>query len=186
MAVSNKAKARNMKTGSVQKPERFFKLEGMTCMTLKGYIEQDTEGFRIEVERGAFMAKYSFPAIFEKEAEGGFSIYFPDIDGCYTQSEEIGEGIENARDALCLMLYALEKQGKALPTPSSLDKVVSKEASYVALVECETQHYAAFFDEVADRVIAENIEALFELAHIELAEEEYASGNSPRRQSCRV
>jgi predicted RNase H-like HicB family nuclease len=56
------------------------------------------------------MAKYTYPAIFEKEHEGGYSIYFPDIEGCCTQAEDIAEGIENAGDALCLMLYELENK----------------------------------------------------------------------------
>jgi len=69
------------------------------------------------------MAKYTYPAVFEKEQEGGFSIYFPDIEGCYTQSEDIAEGIENAGDALCLMLYELEKQGVPIPKATAINDI---------------------------------------------------------------
>lgn len=92
------------------------------------------------------MAVYSFPAVFEKESEGGYSIFFPDVDGCYTQSEDIKEGMENASDALCLMLYELEKQGKAIPLPSCIDEIASSEGNFVALIDCDTRYYANYFN----------------------------------------
>lgn len=30
------------------------------------------------------MAKYVYPAIFTLEDEGGYSVFFPDLEGCYT------------------------------------------------------------------------------------------------------
>jgi predicted RNase H-like HicB family nuclease len=42
------------------------------------------------------MAKYAYPAVFEKEDSGGFSVYFPDLEGCYTQGDDITEAISNA------------------------------------------------------------------------------------------
>ena len=92
------------------------------------------------------MAKYTYPAIFEKEQEGGYSIYFPDVEGCYTQSENIAEGIENASDALSLMLYELEKQGKPIPIPTNINDIVSNEGNIVTLVVCDTRFYKNYFD----------------------------------------
>ena len=83
------------------------------------------------------MAKYTYPAIFEKEQEGGYSIYFPDVEGCYTQSENIAEGIENASDALSLMLYELEKQGKPIPIPTNINDIIPHEGNIVTLVVCD-------------------------------------------------
>ena len=92
------------------------------------------------------MAKYTYPAIFEKEQEGGYSIYFPDVEGCYTQSEDIAEGIENAGDALCLMLYELEKQEKPIPTPTNINDIVSQKDNIVTLVVCDTRFYKNYFE----------------------------------------
>ena len=50
------------------------------------------------------MAKYVYPAVFTHEAEGGYSITFPDLPDCATSAETLEEGIEMAADALCLML----------------------------------------------------------------------------------
>jgi len=92
------------------------------------------------------MTKYTYPAVFEKEQEGGYSIYFPDIEGCYTQAEDIAEGIENAGDALCLMLYELEKQGKPIPKISNIKCVKTKGEDIVTLIACDTQLYKNYFE----------------------------------------
>ena len=92
------------------------------------------------------MAKYIYPAVFEKEKEGGFTIFFPDIEGCYTQSEDVANGIENASDALCLMLYELEKQNKPIPTSSNLRNIETDKANFVTLITCDTQFYKDYFE----------------------------------------
>ena len=92
------------------------------------------------------MAKYTYPAIFEKEQEGGYSIYFPDIEGCYTQAEDTAEGIENAGDALCLMLYELEKQGKPIPKSSNIKDIEVNGDDIVTLVACDTQFYKNYYE----------------------------------------
>jgi len=92
------------------------------------------------------MAKYSYPAVFEQEQDGDFSIYFPDIEGCYTQSEDIAEGIENAGDALCLMLYELERQGAAIPKATDVNDIILGEGKIVTLVACDTRFYRNYFE----------------------------------------
>ena len=61
------------------------------------------------------MAKYVYPAVFTHEAEGGYSITFPDLPDCATSAETLEEGIEMAADALCLMLYDMEEGGAVPP-----------------------------------------------------------------------
>jgi len=92
------------------------------------------------------LAKYTYPAIFEKEQEGGYSIYFPDIEGCYTQAEDTAEGIENAGDALCLMLYELEKQGRPIPKSSNIKDVEASGDDIVTLIACDTQFYKNYYE----------------------------------------
>ena len=92
------------------------------------------------------MAKYTYPAVFVKEEEGGYSIYFPDLEGCYTQAENIAEGIENAADALCMMLYELEKQGKPIPVSSNIKSIATSDEDFATLVACDTQFYKNYFE----------------------------------------
>ena len=51
------------------------------------------------------MAKYVYPAVFTQEAEGGYSINFPDLPNCFTSAPTLEEGLEMAADVLCLTLY---------------------------------------------------------------------------------
>jgi predicted RNase H-like HicB family nuclease len=91
------------------------------------------------------MAKYAYPAIFEKE-DGGYSIYFPDIEGCYTQAEDLTDGIENAGDALCLMLYELEKEKKDIPKATNIKDVEANSDDIITLIACDTQFYKNYFE----------------------------------------
>ena len=59
--------------------------------------------------------KYVYPAIFHPEKEGGFSIFFPDIEGCYTQGDTMVEAVEMAEDALNLMLWDKEENKEPIP-----------------------------------------------------------------------
>ena len=92
------------------------------------------------------MAKYTYPAVFEKEQEGGYSIYFPDVEGCYTQAEDLAEGIENAGDALCLMLYELEKEGKSIPKATDIKDINQNADDIVTLIACDTRFYRNYFE----------------------------------------
>ena len=92
------------------------------------------------------MAKYTYPAVFEKEQAGGYTIHFPDIEGCYTQAEDIAEGIEKAGDALCLMLYELEKQGRPIPNCSDIKEIETGTDDIITLIACDTRFYRNYFE----------------------------------------
>lgn len=87
------------------------------------------------------MLSYVFPAVFEPEAEGGFSIYFPDLQGCYSQGDDIADGIAMASDALALRLYCLEKDGNDIPVPSSIDSIPVENGSFVTYISANTLEY---------------------------------------------
>ena len=87
------------------------------------------------------MARYAFPAIFTKEAEGGFSISFPDLDGCFTCGDDLADGIFMAEDALALMLYDLEEAGADIPAPSPVGAVAVDSDSFVVPIACDTMVY---------------------------------------------
>lgn len=94
------------------------------------------------------MAKYAYPAIFTREEEG-YSVRFPDIEGCYTCGATIPEAIEMAEDALCLMLYDREEDGELIPPPSDLKAVQGDADALVSLVRCDTTEYRKYFDDRA-------------------------------------
>ena len=91
------------------------------------------------------MAKYAYPAIFTKE-ESGYSVMFPDIDGCFTCGDTLPEAVEMAEDALCLALYDREEDGEPIPEASSIKAVQVQTDEIVSLVCCDTLTYRKLYD----------------------------------------
>lgn len=91
------------------------------------------------------MSKYAYPAVFTQEKEG-YSITFPDFEACFTQGDDIDDGLTMAEDVLCLTLYDMEEKGEEIPAPSDPRTIKADEASFVTLVRCDTLEYRKFFD----------------------------------------
>ncbi len=97
------------------------------------------------------MAKYVYPAVFTPEENGGFSIAFPDVEGCFTQGKDMADSIEMAQDALCLMLYDIEEREDDIPAASDIKSVRCGADEFVTLISCDTLEYRMFYDNKADK-----------------------------------
>lgn len=64
--------------------------------------------------------------VFEPAADGGFSVYFPDLPGCASHGATFDEAKRNALDALGLHLYGMEKDGDQIPAPSAAPEIDSE------------------------------------------------------------
>ena len=95
------------------------------------------------------MAKYVYPAIFSPSEDGGFVVSFPDVSGCYTDGNTLAEALEQAKDALCLMLYDMEEREEAIPEPTNAKDIVTEKDDIVSLITCDTLEYRKFFDKKA-------------------------------------
>ena len=63
-----------------------------------------------------------YSAVFEQDPVG-YGIYFPDIEGAVTQGTTIEEGIDNASDALGMMLADLIENEIPLPQPTNINEI---------------------------------------------------------------
>lgn len=54
-----------------------------------------------------------------KEEGGGYSIYFPDLPGCWSDGATPEDAIENGRDALQSWLAVAQEFGDGIPRPFS-------------------------------------------------------------------
>ena len=57
-------------------------------------------------------ARYTYPAIFTPEKDGGYSVKFPDLESCYTCGDDIADSLIMAEDVLALVLCEYEESGK--------------------------------------------------------------------------
>ncbi|MDI3534811.1 MAG: antitoxin HicB [Thermosediminibacterales bacterium] len=87
------------------------------------------------------MAKYVYPAIFQIEDVGGYSVTFPDLLGCCTEGDTLEQAIEMARDALGLYLYSLEEEKAPIPTSSKPEQIKIKPGQFVTLIDIDMIEY---------------------------------------------
>lgn len=95
------------------------------------------------------MTKYSYPAIFTPEENGGFSIIFPDLECCYTCGDNLTDGIMMAEDVLAFTLYDYEKEGRTIPEPSSLSSFSLNKGEFINFIACDTLEYRKRFNNKA-------------------------------------
>jgi len=69
------------------------------------------------------MTLHVYPAILEGDAETGFSVYFPDLDGCVSAGDSASEAALNAQEALALHLEGLMAENLPVPAPSDLSAI---------------------------------------------------------------
>ncbi len=95
------------------------------------------------------MAKYAYPAVFTPENGGGYSVYFPDVEGCYTQGDNMADAIFMAEDALELMLYQYEESKKEIPHPSNPEEIKMHKGEILSYVSADTLKYRKMFNDRA-------------------------------------
>jgi len=92
------------------------------------------------------MAKYVYPAIFEPNELGGFCVHFPDLENVITEGKDLPDAIEMAEDAMCLVLYDMEKKQLPIPEASSSKDLRVSDDCLVSLIACDTQFYKNYFE----------------------------------------
>ena len=84
------------------------------------------------------MEKYSYPVIFEPE-EVGYSVYVPDIPGCFTQGDSLEEALEYVQEAIGLMLEDVEP--KDYPKASESNVLELEGQQFVTMVAFDKLAY---------------------------------------------
>ncbi len=95
------------------------------------------------------MAKYIYPAIFTPEANGQFSICFPDIENCFTCGDNLEDGMNMAEDVLSLMLTQLEDKGREIPAPTAINDLSTENGAFATYISCDTTAYRRLMNNMA-------------------------------------
>lgn len=83
------------------------------------------------------MNRLYYPAIFHPE-ETGYSVSVPDIDGCFSEGDTLGEAIEMVCDAIGL---CLEELAGSYPEPSNPAKIKVEPGDFISLVPFDLLQY---------------------------------------------
>ncbi|MEG1441707.1 MAG: type II toxin-antitoxin system HicB family antitoxin [Oscillospiraceae bacterium] len=88
--------------------------------------------------------RYVYPAIFYYDNDG-IAIEFPDLPGCMPCAETTEQAVINAKEALGLHLYGMEKDGDEIPKASDIRKITIEENGILMLVD-------VFMPPIRDRI----------------------------------
>ena len=66
------------------------------------------------------MKTLTYLAVLEPQKEGGYSISFPDLPGCFSQGNDLEEARMMAEEAASLHIYGIEEDGEEIPVPSTV------------------------------------------------------------------
>ena len=82
---------------------------------LRVYDEEDIKRFfggksLLDYEPPLLRDVYLYPAVFEKEEEGGYSVTVPDIFGCVTCGDDYEDAVKMAKDVVKMMLEEAPNQ----------------------------------------------------------------------------
>ena len=70
------------------------------------------------------MMNLTYLAVLEPGTDGSYSVFFPDLPGCYSYGKDLDEAQRMATEAASLHVYGLEQDKEEIPAPSV---VLSKE-----------------------------------------------------------
>lgn len=89
------------------------------------------------------MRKIFYPVIFHPE-EVGYSVSVPDLDGCFTQGDDMNEAVAMAQDAMGLML----EDYKVYPKPSNPKDIQTEPGDFVVMIQFDEETYKKQFKPV--------------------------------------
>ena len=73
------------------------------------------------------MLNLTYLAVLEPGEDGSYSVFFPDLPGCFSYGENLEEASRMSEEAASLHVYSLEQDGEAIPEPSkNLSKDVTE------------------------------------------------------------
>ena len=61
----------------------------------------------------------TYTVILEREDDGGFSVWVPDLPGCASQGDSYEEAIANIKEAMGLYIESVRADGMPVPEPRS-------------------------------------------------------------------
>ena len=83
--------------------------------------------------------KLIYPAIFSYD-DDGICIYFPDVEGCYSQADSTEDALYMAKDALELVLEDyISSMFEDAPKPSEIKDIRVENNQCIALIEVDVE-----------------------------------------------
>ena len=62
----------------------------------------------------------TYAVVLEQEADGGYSVYAPDLAGCASMGDTLDEALANIREAIACHIEGMKADGLAVPAPRGM------------------------------------------------------------------
>ena len=93
--------------------------------------------------------KYVYPAVFEAAEEGGYVVYFPDLQIGATQGEDLVECMDAAEKFLGDAMCFIEDEKREVPKPTNMSAITAKDGDVVTLISADTTEYRRKYENKA-------------------------------------
>ena len=97
-------------------------------------------------------SSYTYAALFTREADGRYSVVFPQLDGCVTEGNDFDDARRMALEAMSLHLYGMEQDGEQPPAANLAVRAGGDE-----LVVPITAWMTPFRDEMDNRAVKKTL-----------------------------
>jgi predicted RNase H-like HicB family nuclease len=82
--------------------------------------------------------EYSYPALFQGNADGSYTVTFPDLPGCISEGKSLGDALDMAQSALTQWVEYLRDKALAIPPATPVKAVKTAKGAFVNVV-CAAQ-----------------------------------------------
>ncbi|MBQ8956682.1 MAG: type II toxin-antitoxin system HicB family antitoxin [Lachnospiraceae bacterium] len=82
-----------------------------------------------------------YAAVFENCEEGGYSVSFPDLPGCFTEGDDLAEAISMAQEAACGWIFGEIERGKEIPTATPRNQVGDVKDGFINMMLLDMDGY---------------------------------------------
>jgi predicted RNase H-like HicB family nuclease len=87
--------------------------------------------------------EYVYPAIFEQNNDGSYTITFPDLPGCISEGKSLSNALDMAQSALTQWIEYLLEEKENLPEPSDIKTIKPSSNQFVNFVKAEIRNNRA-------------------------------------------
>lgn len=85
------------------------------------------------------MDEYIYPAVFHPNADGSYTIMFPDLPGCISEGKSLGNALAMAQEALTQWVEYLQGEKQPVPAASAPQSVAAEGADCVTLIRADVR-----------------------------------------------
>lgn len=85
------------------------------------------------------MSEYVYPAVFHSNADGSFTVTYPDLPGCISEGKSLGNAMYMAQSALTQWVEYLTDKKQPIPHASSSESIETAQGDFVNLIRADVK-----------------------------------------------